>query len=78
MKSMHDILQTIVGTPTIIRLPVATQWLAKHGQDWDSPAVDILDTLEHELSEVAHERGYFMDPISVEDAASATFNQFAE
>ena len=76
MKSMHDILQSIVGTRTIIRLPVATKWLTAHGQDWDStPAVDILDTLEHELSEVAHERGCFMDPITVEDVACATFNK---
>tara|TARA_R100001594_G_scaffold113718_1_gene148584 strand:- start:550 stop:672 length:123 start_codon:yes stop_codon:yes gene_type:complete len=37
--------------------------------------MDILDTLEHELSEVAHERGCFMDPITVEDVACATFNK---
>lgn len=75
---MNDILQTIVGTRTTIRLPVATQWLTNHGQDWNTEAMDILDTLEHELHEVAHERGIELDYIEAESIACATFNQFAE
>ncbi len=76
MESMHDILKTITGNRVIIRERVANRWLAAHGQSWEgTEAMAILDTLEHELHEAAHERGIDLGYIEAESIACATFNK---
>ena len=74
---MNDILKTVCGH-TFIRRIVAERWLHAERLDWDDLSVDIINTLAHEIAELAHERGRFMDVDAANELAENTFDRFAE